>query len=214
MKTLMKCDYCNKEYLQDISHLKYKTHYCSRKCKGLWMSKNKLGKNAINYKHGESEGSKFNCINCNKKGIRKAHKQKYCSTQCQLNYEYKTGIRDKYKTTMKAHEALKKGNTYQNFRKRVFNFYPNQCAMCGSKEKLEAHHIIPQKYEGRKAKGIGDQRVRNGIILCHKCHMYKFSDEYIKKAFELYSKNNNLRLTSRISKISKSTLINRFKKFL
>jgi 5-methylcytosine-specific restriction endonuclease McrA len=156
----------------------------------------------------------FKCLNC---GIDIPNiwgqQRKYCNSTCQLNYEYKTGQRDKYKITIKAQEARRKGDTHQNFRKRVFNFYPNQCAICGSKEKLEAHHIIPQEYEGRIAKGKGDQRVRNGIILCHKCHMYKFSDKDIKKAFELYSKNNNLRLTSRISKIPKSTLVKRFKIF-
>lgn len=78
----------------------------------------------------------------------------------------------KMKLTEKARKARYKGATHKNFRTRVFKFFPNICSMCGEtdKEKLIAHHIIPQKYDGRKSTGEGDHRVRNGIIVCTKCH--------------------------------------------
>ena len=54
---------------------------------------------------------KWKCINCNK--IREdypniAKKRKYCSTRCQMFYEYQRGIRDKFKITKKANEKVRK----------------------------------------------------------------------------------------------------------
>ena len=39
------------------------------------------------------------------------------------------------------------------------------CAICGSKEKLEAHHIIPVSHDRSYM-----YHITNGITLCHKCH--------------------------------------------
>jgi len=58
----------------------------------------------------------WKCINCGK--IRQdypniAKKRKYCSTKCQMNYEYENKIRDKNKTIEKAHEVLRTRGHYK-----------------------------------------------------------------------------------------------------
>ena len=55
---------------------------------------------------------KTNCVNCNKEidrrpSIIKKRKHCYCSTKCQMNYEYKNGLRDKFETTKKANEVVR-----------------------------------------------------------------------------------------------------------
>ena len=139
-------------------------------CKHEWQSKQR-GKLASNYKHGKSKGSKFKCLMCGKEGVRRSYMQKYCTTICQMNYEYDTGVRDKFEITKKANEIRRKGPTTQNFRTRVFaSNIPKVCAMCNSTSKLEAHHIMPQEYSGRHATGKGDHSLSNAMILCKKCH--------------------------------------------
>ncbi len=61
---------------------------------------------------------------------------------------------------------LKKRNntTVNHWAQRIIRHQPF-CSICGSKENLEAHHIIP----------VGNSRrymyqETNGITLCHECH--------------------------------------------
>lgn len=59
------------------------------------------------------------------------------------------------------------------------------CRMCGSDEKLEAHHIIPVRDSG-----IEDLfNVNNGITICRKCHMkiHLHEYEYVKQFKEMIS---------------------------
>lgn len=55
---------------------------------------------------------------------------------------------------------------YKAWRSAVYKRDGYKCAYCGSKAKLQAHHIKPWKWyeEGR-------YQVDNGITLCRKCHL-------------------------------------------
>ena len=104
----VKCSTCGVDLERDkwkIEH--YKDFFCSRKCRSEWMKK-RPKENHPHYKHSLSRGSTFICIHCGKERIRKGYNQKYCSTSCQLNYEYEHGIRDKKEITEAAHKACKK----------------------------------------------------------------------------------------------------------
>jgi len=117
---------------------------------------------------------KTKCANCKKEIERRPCRirpQNYCGAKCQIEYEYKKGIRDKNTITQAANKARYNGATQKNFRTRLFQTKPNVCFFCGTKKDLEAHHIVPQKYNGRKATGKGDHRLHNGIILCRPCHI-------------------------------------------
>ena len=69
-----------------------------------------------------------------------------------------------------AHEETLKKRTntpLSHWRKAVVDRDQGKCRICGSKENLEAHHIIPVKNDpGGKYK----YDVNNGITLCRNCH--------------------------------------------
>ena len=51
------------------------------------------------------------CAECGKELIRlpcRIKERNYCNGKCQMQYEYKNGIRDKFKTVEKAQEAVRK----------------------------------------------------------------------------------------------------------
>lgn len=94
------CKQCGSEFEEYPNE---PTIFCSRVC---WRKYNK-GVNHPNYKHGKSKGSEFVCLNCGKNGVRKQNFQKYCSTKCQMKYEYKNGTRNRKTITQKAHEKVR-----------------------------------------------------------------------------------------------------------
>lgn len=63
----------------------------------------------------------------------------------------------------------------------------NQCAVCGSKERLNSHHLIPKE--------ISEYRhdIINGICLCPKHHRFSFklSAHQNPIAFLLWLENNH-----------------------
>jgi hypothetical protein len=109
----------------------------------------------MNYKNGLSAGSKFKCINCDKEDIRRRHKQKYCNASCQLNYEYKSGKRDKKITTQVCNNFLRdrskkrlEDGTYNKWLgKRGYYIISFE-----GKIKYE-HHYIWEKSNGQIPKG-------------------------------------------------------------
>ena len=49
----------------------------------------------------------------------------------------------------------------------------NRCVICGSTEKLEAHHIIPSSLRPDLANDLN-----NGLCLCHTCHWLYHNGNY------------------------------------
>jgi len=102
MKT---CKYCNKK----IENKRNKI-FCNRFCSGKYLGEHTpKRRNPVIY-----------CLYCGKEltqqqtrtwhnGVR----QKYCSTSCQMNYEYKVGIRNGQQITEKAHQTLREKGHYK-----------------------------------------------------------------------------------------------------
>ena len=156
--------------------------YCSHKCYSLNL------KNNIGEKHhkftGYGKNTKFVCPNCNKEDLRRRHKQKYCNASCQLNYEYKTGKRDKFKTTKASNNFLRdrskkrfEDGTYIKWLGKrgyyVINF--------NGKRKYE-HHYIWEKTNGPIPKGYSihhidgnklNNKIENLEMLTHSEHHKK-----------------------------------------
>ena len=68
--------------------------------------------------------------------------------------------------------SKRRENNQPKFRSDVFNYYNNECAVCGINLFLDAAHIIPVKNRGIDHK-------KNGIILC-KNHHTAFDDNLFK----------------------------------
>ena len=60
---------------------------------------------------------------------------------------------------------LRTNTTMQHWAKQVKKKDGYRCAICGSIERLEAHHVIPVSVDERLKYVIA-----NGLTLCHECH--------------------------------------------
>lgn len=74
-----------------------------------------------------------------------------------------------YSWAIASEESLKKrtNTPLANWRKAVAERDNWKCRICGSKENLEAHHIIPVHND---PEGEYKYDPNNGIMLCKKCH--------------------------------------------
>ena len=68
----------------------------------------------------------------------------------------------------------RRGNTNNHWASFIVRKYPF-CTICGSKESLEAHHIIPVSHCATYAYSC-----TNGITLCKKCHWLVHNKEMPK----------------------------------
>lgn len=144
-----KCIKCGAPYKVIMTERRYKSGYyrktCSKSCANRRITKL--------------------CINCGKNWVKKAA-SKFCSMECNREYNYKERIRK-----WKADELCGSMNgcvtTY--VRRYLFEKYNNQCAECGwdkvnkytGKPPLNIHHID----------GNSDNTVEeNLILLCPNCH--------------------------------------------
>ncbi len=136
------CKFCGTEFERSPSH-KHKNQYCSPECRSRDKTVTKQ------------------CEVCGKTITRpksqSIYEHFYCSMRCQGMAKRKhrgqsQGRRSPEDLAWKR-EILKRGNY--------------KCAMCGSTERLEAHHIKP-------IKDFPDLRheLENGMCVCHQCHYY------------------------------------------
>ena len=147
---IYKCEICRKEFKGD----KYNANrFCSREC---YLEYHKI-KNKIRV-----------CPTCKKEFIAKASDDKYCCVEC---YN-----KDRHMPSKENHWNWKGGVSllndnrdsaeYKEWRRAVYVRDNYKCVKCGSKEKLNAHHlkswtIYPElRYD-----------INNGITLCEKCHI-------------------------------------------
>lgn len=91
---IKKCKNCNKDFEKTI-HNKI---YCSKECSTF-------------YRNHISRLIDCKCNNCCKDIKKMKYRIKkgnvYCNAKCQMEYEYKNNIRDKFEITKKAHESIR-----------------------------------------------------------------------------------------------------------
>ncbi len=95
---------------------------------------------------------KTNCAYCNKELDRRPslinRRNCYCNASCQMNYEYKEGIRDKIKITEKAHETLRLKGHYKRDNSYLSN--PNHISEEGRKRISESKKGFKNPMFGKK----------------------------------------------------------------
>lgn len=88
----------------------------------------------------------------------------YCSDKC----KEECSLYNLHSDPFKNNEIPYTQKEYQIWKSVVLEQYNYNCQICGSKENLHCHHIIPIKLES-----IFSLDPDNGIVLCEKCH-YKY----------------------------------------
>lgn len=127
--------------------------YCSKKCKAIAM-KRRLKKK---------------CLNCGKEFEVIAHeydKRVFCSYKCMGEWMSKNN-RGENNPNWKGGRSEYRGENWKIQRKKALERDNYTCQLCGSKQNLEVHHIIPfndfKSYE--KA-----NELNNLVTLCKSCH--------------------------------------------
>ena len=151
---MKECKYCKKNLIrkENEGSSNYKNRkYCNQEC----AKADKKGKPRPP-KLKDGKGSLFICLNCNNKFIRSRSHQKYCGSKCQMQYEYKTGIRDKNTITKKANETVvarykekfKTNPTITRSKRGYLMIYISQVGW------KQMHHYVWEKHNGIKPKGM------------------------------------------------------------
>lgn len=193
-KILLKCDYCGKDiykYKSKISkhnfcnqecYLAYHSkdvpictcQICGKKFKGAKYNANKFcSRKCYDIFHNIKDKERI-CPTCGKKFLAKTSEDKYCCIEC---YN-----KNRHMPTKENHWNWQGGKSlqndrrdsveYKNWRLKVYERDNYKCVQCGSKEKLNAHHI-------KSWKNYPNLRydINNGITLCEKCHI-KYHQQY------------------------------------
>ena len=189
-KLILTCEVCGKEYYKYPSQIKDNQHYyCSRacylvahgentpKCKCEICGKDFLGtkynanrfcsRQCYNQWHGIKEKERT-CPVCHKVFIAKTSEDKYCSWECYNKDRHlpKGENHPNWKGGVSILNDRHDSQQYKEWRLLVYQRDNYKCVKCGSKEKINAHHV-------RSWKHYPDLRytVSNGITLCEKCHI-------------------------------------------
>lgn len=150
-KKIYKCEICEKEF--ESTNDKNANRFCSREC--------------YNEAH-RIKDKKRKCLTCGEYFIAKASEDKYCSRKCydgnrnmpkgENHWNWKGGI--------SVQNDKRDSAEYKQWRLAVYKRDNYCCVKCGSKEKLNAHHL-------KSWKNYPQLRyvVANGVTLCEKCHI-------------------------------------------
>ena len=187
-KIIVKCDTCNKEFEKYKSKIG-KNNFCCRECYLKFHSKDVH--NYICETCGkEFKGDKYNanrfcckdCYNqyhniknkiricpcCKKSFTARTSNSKYCSQECHLKMLHESIKGENHPNwnggisiLNDRHDSL----DYKKWRQEVYKRDNYQCQICGSKNKINAHHIYSWKFYPEKRYDIN-----NGITLCEECH--------------------------------------------
>lgn len=148
--------------------------------KGIKLPQN-CGVNNPQWKGGKSETQ---CLQCKKKFLSyESKKSKFCGKECRIEAtrgkpnwrrgkEYPELRGEKNPNwnggTSRYSDRIRGSIPVREWARQVLARDNDTCRKCGSKEKVETHHIIPFK-ECLKNK-ILLLDINNGITLCHLCH--------------------------------------------
>lgn len=60
-----------------------------------------------------------------------------------------------------------KSEQWQETKRRYYEFFPRECAFCGSKKRIHLHH---RRYSGQYGNILGIESLKDLIALCASCH--------------------------------------------
>lgn len=187
-KILVKCDTCGKEFYK-YPYKIGKHNFCNQDCYKAYHSKDVnfyiceiCGKKFKGAKYNANRFCSRDCYNqyhsiknkervcpvCGKTFLAKQSEDIYCSLDC-YNKDRHAPKKEEHWNWQGGISLIndKRDSTeYKEWRQAVYQRDNYKCVICGSKEKLNAHHIKSwKKYPELR------YDISNGITYCEKCHI-------------------------------------------
>lgn len=157
------CKHCGKEFFIPKSVISKKTNssgnFCCKRCYSEYQ------KTLTKEKNNHSTGCVVKCANCGKEvwqipSKAKIYQNRFCSKKCKSEYHH-IYIEGEKNCNWKGGIAQSRGKDFEVIKREKFqNSY---CALCGRKEHIHIHHIIPYRL-------TQDNGYENLIPLCAKHH--------------------------------------------
>ncbi len=176
------CSYCGSQLDKKLNRgLDHEHHFCDRDCYSKWVSKNKIGDKAPQWKGGNK---KVACAFCGKEieRIRSEVEHRsvnfFCSIECHGKWRSQNIVGEKHPGWKGGYQPYY-GPNWETQRRAARKRDGNKCRKCGKTEvacrrKLDVHHIksfhefgyVPGENENYKQAN----RLSNLISLCENCH--------------------------------------------
>ena len=193
LRAEMECEFCDKLIIVPRYKLKRnKHHFCSRECAGQFRRTRKtvVCPNCNKYfevAHWRTQRNEIifcskNCLseyrnvttNCNYCGKEITRPQSnvrqydriYCNRECQHNWLSENLYGEKHPSWLGTRHQPR-GKNWAKMRRKTLRRDSYQCRLCGSKEDIAVHHLIPVRNFD-----IPEQSntLENLISLCRSCH--------------------------------------------
>ena len=157
------CKTCSKEFYVYKSSLKRSNSsgkFCCRECYNTFQ------KTLTGAKNNTYTKVKKQCKNCGKEiyvtlSKTKYYKNNFCSKDCKYKYHHNYISGEKNCNWLGGHKNYR--GDFETVKKKYFNNKNKFCAICGTKENIHIHHIVPYRY-------TQDNSITNLIPLCNKHH--------------------------------------------
>lgn len=162
MKIKRICQWCNKEfevYASSLQSSNSSGKFCCRKCY------NEYQRTLTGKKNNHSTRIAIKCANCGKEIWTTpyrlaAYQNKFCSNACKHEYHHNYISGDK-NCNWKGGFSRYRGEDFEQIKRK--HFHDPVCAICGKKDGIHIHHIIPYRL-------TRDNGIDNLVPLCRKHH--------------------------------------------
>lgn len=175
-------NFCNRECYNKFHSKDVKTYICEIcgiEFKGEKYNANRFCSRDCYNKFHNIKNRFRKCLNCGKEFEAKHSKRKYCCWDCFAEILHQKQQRENHPSWKgELVDRTKRWcSDYKHWRLSVFERDNNQCCLCGSTIKLNAHHL-------KSWKNYPELRydINNGITLCEQCHIeYHQTNGYYDK---------------------------------
>ena len=97
------------------------------------------------------------------------HKIKFCSNQCQMDYQYKTWVRLWKKGSMDGGIGITVRTTSGHIKRFLLEKFKNKCSQCGWNEKHPITKVVPLEID--HIDGNSENNLEKNLrLLCPNCH--------------------------------------------
>ncbi len=108
-----------------------------------------------------------NCLFCFQKPTRASYR--YCSNQCQLDYQYKIYISKWKKGEVNGNRGIVAKNISRHLRRYLFEKYSHACSSCGWSKKNLVTYNVPLEVDHIDGNSENNNEI-NLRLLCPNCH--------------------------------------------